>query len=249
MYDILQLNDMLVPELLDIAEQLKIPNAKKLDKQELVYKILDKQAVMASAGAAKNGAADDKGKRKRVVKTTTANATEEADVVSGDDKPVRKELKKEAPKKPAVKSAILHPEMTVSTGTWDKPAMTIGTKPAEPWTSTTVAAGVDSKPQPGKAITVVGEIVDFSCYLQLGKHGEKHRACGQKCATAGQPIGLLTKAGALYMIMPEEHDPRRDGGVDSKVFGAEHMGHIVEVSGTAADVGGYHGIFVQGLTK
>ena len=41
MYDILQLNDMLVPELLDIADQLKIQNAKKLDKQELVYKILD----------------------------------------------------------------------------------------------------------------------------------------------------------------------------------------------------------------
>ena len=101
MYDILQLNDMLVPELLDIAEQLKIPNAKKLDKQELVYKILDKQAVMASA--VKNGAADDKGKRKRVVKTTTSNATEEADVVSGDDKPVvRKELKKEAPKKKVI---------------------------------------------------------------------------------------------------------------------------------------------------
>ena len=49
MYDILQLNDMLVPELLDIAEQLKIPNAKKLNKQELIYKILDKQAVLASA--------------------------------------------------------------------------------------------------------------------------------------------------------------------------------------------------------
>ena len=101
MYDILQLNDMLVPELLDIAEQLKIPNAKKLDKQELVYKILDRQAVMASA--TKNGIADDKGKRKRIVKTTTANATEEADVVSGDEKPVvRKELKKEAPKKKVI---------------------------------------------------------------------------------------------------------------------------------------------------
>ena len=46
MYDILQLNDLLVPELLDIAEQLTIPNAKKLNKQELVYKILDKQAIM-----------------------------------------------------------------------------------------------------------------------------------------------------------------------------------------------------------
>ena len=51
MYDILQLNDMLVPELLDIAEQLKIPNAKKLDKQGLVYKILDSQAIAGSKGA------------------------------------------------------------------------------------------------------------------------------------------------------------------------------------------------------
>lgn len=63
MYDILQLNDMLVPELLDIAEQLRIPNAKKLDKQELVYKILDSQAIAGSKGAPST---EDKGKRKRV---------------------------------------------------------------------------------------------------------------------------------------------------------------------------------------
>jgi hypothetical protein len=144
---------------------------------------------------------------------------------------------------------ILHPEMTVSTGTWDKPAATIGTKPSMPWTATTTAAGVDSKPQPGKSITVVGEIVDFSCYLQLGKHGEKHRSCGQKCVQTGQPIGLLTQKGELYILMPEEHDPRRDGGVDAKASGSEHMGHIVEVNGTEASVGSYHGIYVQGLTK
>ncbi|MEO5591463.1 MAG: transcription termination factor Rho [Chitinophagaceae bacterium] len=96
MYDILQLNDMLVPELLDIAEQLKIPNAKKLDKQALVYQILDKQAVTASAN---KGAPEDKGKRKRIVKTSTANSTEEAIVESGDDKPVKHEAKKPAIKK------------------------------------------------------------------------------------------------------------------------------------------------------
>jgi transcription termination factor Rho len=45
MFDILQLNDMLVPELRDIAERLKIDNYQKLGKQDLVYKILDKQAV------------------------------------------------------------------------------------------------------------------------------------------------------------------------------------------------------------
>src|SRR5215204_5328688 len=65
MYDILQLNDMLVPELLDIAEQLKIQNAKKLDKQELIYKILDKQAVTASAVKNSNACDDKEGPQER----------------------------------------------------------------------------------------------------------------------------------------------------------------------------------------
>ena len=99
MYDILQLNDMLVPELLDIAEQLKISNAKKLDKQELIYKILDKQAVLASANKGNN--AEEKGKRKRVIKATTANSTEEADVMSGGE-----EKKKETKETPAGKAPV-----------------------------------------------------------------------------------------------------------------------------------------------
>jgi hypothetical protein len=152
-------------------------------------------------------------------------------------------------KKAPTKGGILHPELTVENGTWDKPMAKIGSKPDQPWTQTTTAAGVNSQPQPGKPITVVGEIVDLSCYVQLGKHGEKHRSCGQKCVNNGQPIGLLTKTGALYMLMPEEHDPRRDGGVDAKASAADHMGHIVEVSGTQAAVNGYNAIFVQGLTK
>ncbi len=106
MYDILQLNDMLVPELLDIAEQLKLPNAKKLDKQELIYKILDKQAVLASANKGAP-AAEDKGKKpKRIIKTTTANSTEEADVMSGDEEKTKKDPKKEAPKKKAAPAVI-----------------------------------------------------------------------------------------------------------------------------------------------
>ena len=156
----------------------------------------------------------------------------------------------ETKKAPMMKTGgILHPEMAVEHGTYDKPMASIGTKPDQPWTTTSVAAGVDSKPQPGHAVTVVGEIVDFSCYLQLGKHGEKHRACGQKCINNGQAIGLLARDGTLYMLMPEEHDPRRDGGVDAKASASDHMGHIVSVSGTEASVNGYRGIFVQGLTK
>ncbi len=48
MYDILQLNDMLTAKLLEIAEQLKLTGVKKLNKQALIYRILDAQALQAS---------------------------------------------------------------------------------------------------------------------------------------------------------------------------------------------------------
>jgi len=111
MYDILQLNDMIVPELLDIAEQLKIPNAKKMDKQELVYKILDNQAI---AGAKTTDNSDGKPRqRKRIIKATTGNTTEEAIVESSDKKPIKKvhAKKEEKPvhKKPRKKDEVEEP--------------------------------------------------------------------------------------------------------------------------------------------
>jgi transcription termination factor Rho len=101
MYDILQLNDMLVPELLDIAERLDISDARKLDKQGLIYKILDKQAVTAAGKPAANG--DEKPRRKRIVKASTANTTEEA-IVEDTSAPapaaeVKAENKKAQPKR------------------------------------------------------------------------------------------------------------------------------------------------------
>jgi len=104
MYDILQLNDMLVPELLDIAEQLKIHGAKKLDKQELVYKILDKQALVPSDS--KPEASDEKPKRKRIIKTTTANSTEEAIVESPEPAVKEPDLLIEPEHKPEHKKEI-----------------------------------------------------------------------------------------------------------------------------------------------
>ncbi|HLX66161.1 MAG TPA: Rho termination factor N-terminal domain-containing protein, partial [Puia sp.] len=105
MYDILQLNDMLVPELLDIAEQLKITGAKKLEKQELVYKILDKQAITAKD--TKSDGDDGTPKRKRIIKTTTSNSTEEAIVESGDEKPKKAEVKKDTRVKKEEKPVVL----------------------------------------------------------------------------------------------------------------------------------------------
>jgi transcription termination factor Rho len=71
MYDILQLNDLLVPELLDIAEQQNISGAKKLNKQDLITAILENQSIMSTA---KNE--EEKPKRKRIIKPA-GNAPEE----------------------------------------------------------------------------------------------------------------------------------------------------------------------------
>jgi len=105
MYDILQLNDMLVPELLDIAEQLHVSIGKKTDKQELIYKILDRQALNSSGEQS-----GERSQRKRTVKATTSNTVEEAEVMSSGEKPVTTEAEpapeKKKEKKPMKK--IVH---------------------------------------------------------------------------------------------------------------------------------------------
>ena len=99
MYDISQLNELLVPELHDIAEQLDISNSKKMNKQELVSTILDKQNIMATDNKLPEG---EKPKRKRIAKPGVEN-----EVAS----PVQDELlKKEAivaPKKVLVEKKPL----------------------------------------------------------------------------------------------------------------------------------------------
>ena len=113
MYDILQLNDMLVPELLDVAIEQNIPEAKNLNKQELIYKILDKQAIMSTP---ENNAASEteKPKRKRIVKAAApaepvglfkkpapAAASENVEETVPDAKYKKTELAEK--KKPAIK--------------------------------------------------------------------------------------------------------------------------------------------------
>ncbi|HEY3430836.1 MAG TPA: transcription termination factor Rho [Cyclobacteriaceae bacterium] len=57
MYTIDDLNVKLLSELKDLAEQMGVKNAKKLSKQELVYKILDQQAISGEAPGSKKTAA------------------------------------------------------------------------------------------------------------------------------------------------------------------------------------------------
>jgi hypothetical protein len=139
---------------------------------------------------------------------------------------------------------LLQPGME-PTGGWTSQGE-VGKKGEQTWTSTTVAAGVDQKPLAGKQTSVTGEIIDLSCYLQLGKHGDKHASCGKKCIANGQPIGVVTKAGQVYMLMEEEHDPRRDGQTSFRKFAGDNFAKVMTVTGTETTVNGIKAIYVQG---
>ncbi|MFN8209824.1 MAG: transcription termination factor Rho [Bacteroidales bacterium] len=99
MYDILELSKMLVPELREIAKQLNVKKAETLKKQDLIYKILDQQAIDATDNKEnfrkdnpsqpnhnqQQDMAQRRGKRPRFVKQGGNNFKESVISVSPDD--------------------------------------------------------------------------------------------------------------------------------------------------------------------
>jgi transcription termination factor Rho len=106
MYDILELSKKLLPELKDIAKELKINKAESLKKQDLIYKILDQQAIESTetkpAPRSENSeiinnsqlseekiqeqdASLRRGKRPRFIKTVTKRSVESVMSVTPDD--------------------------------------------------------------------------------------------------------------------------------------------------------------------
>ena len=68
MYDILQLNEMILPELKEIADNLKLKGTQKLEKQDLIHKILDAQALTADASAVDDKPISEKARSPRARK-------------------------------------------------------------------------------------------------------------------------------------------------------------------------------------
>ena len=120
--------------------------------------------------------------------------------------------------------------------------------PVPAWSATTHEAAVSEANRKilaeGRPLTITGEVVDVSCYTQMGKRGEAHKACGAKCVLAGEPVGIVTADNTLYLLMPEPHHPRRDGKASLAKEYAEKMGTTVTVSGMASDHGGIHTLFL-----
>ena len=121
------------------------------------------------------------------------------------------------------------------------------------WSATTQEAAATPANQAwlkkGRAVTLTGEVIDLSCYLQLGKKGEAHKACGAKCVANGEPAGLLTKDGKVYLLLAEQHHPRRDGQVSLAALMSGKMGETLTVSGMLMTNGKIPTLYVEAPAK
>jgi transcription termination factor Rho len=124
MYDILELSNKLLPELRDIARDLKIKRTESLKKQDLIYKILDQQAIETTEKRKSNNAETNpanplnemenqqydpgqrRGKRPRTLKPIINRPVESVISVSPDD------LKKPETVLPDNREPIVRPERT-----------------------------------------------------------------------------------------------------------------------------------------
>ncbi len=98
MYDIIELNAKLVPDLKEIAKKLNIPKSEKLVKQDLIYKILDHQALNPSQEILAKEKKDFKKSYHQKRKRTTQNV-KEVDNKIPEEKVTTTEIKKQPPKK------------------------------------------------------------------------------------------------------------------------------------------------------
>lgn len=126
MYDILELNKKLVNELREIATELKIKKADTLKKQDLIYKILDQQAISVTNPAdvkkpsgrppkASKNVDDNKGPKKRGRKPK-APQEEETQKVEAESNQPSKRKRTRTPKPEHVENtqaAKVAPESTV----------------------------------------------------------------------------------------------------------------------------------------
>ncbi|MEE4198561.1 MAG: transcription termination factor Rho [Bacteroidales bacterium] len=102
MYDILELNKKLVSELREIAKSLQIKKVESLKKQDLIYKILDQQAI--------NATSDSKPEKKtsgRKRNNESSSSTRKSDASSSSKKSKEKtEQVKRAPRQEAPKENL-----------------------------------------------------------------------------------------------------------------------------------------------
>ncbi len=91
--------------------------------------------------------------------------------------------------------------------------------------------------------TVKGEIVDLACFLGHGAKGMDHQSCALKCLSSGQPMGLLTADGTVYLLMASHEDGKPFD--EAKTLAALQ----VSVTGPMVNASGIKALTVESVKK
>lgn len=110
MYDIHALNEKMLPELREIARELGITELDGLGKQDLIYRILDKQAMMPSADDSENEPKTKRGRKGRSKKPESQAISESPAQIepaaSKEEKAEEKGKKTRQPQRKALQKRI-----------------------------------------------------------------------------------------------------------------------------------------------
>jgi hypothetical protein len=92
-----------------------------------------------------------------------------------------------------------------------------------------------------ETFSVEGEIVDMACYVISGAKGADHAGCAKSCVKGGQPMGLLSDDGTVYLL----YASHKDGAPFEAA--KEHAGSKVQISGKLSTQSGIKGIQVDSV--
>src|SRR5450759_254401 len=139
MHDILELSKKLLPELKEIAKELKIKKVESLKKQDLIYKFLDQQAIVAT-------------EIEPVFEKEKEDVTSSPEVSNQEFDSSMRRGKRPRTLKPVIKRSI-ESVMSVSPDDLKKPE----TRPSEWKEQVTKPEKIDEKPDLFKSVETVQE--------------------------------------------------------------------------------------------
>jgi hypothetical protein len=95
----------------------------------------------------------------------------------------------------------------------------------------------------GDDVTIRGEILDMACYIGHGATGEEHAPCAARCVKGGQPMGLLSADGKVYLLVANHQD------ATAFEKAKEFAGKQVEIEGTSMSRDGIAAVEVLSVKK
>ncbi len=94
--------------------------------------------------------------------------------------------------------------------------------------------------------SVVGEVVDISCWMKDGLRGDGHRRCAEMCGESGLPMGILEKRkGRVTLFIAFG---TKAGEPINKAL-LPHVSETVRVKGQVTRKSGCYAIWIESIEQ